>query len=138
MGETAAHAHMGHKKWWMTYYQRPLEQRRADYLRAMPDLMVFKPEPSVEQRKQVLMGKAVEAGFTPKALKELEEKMKDIQFMNADELAPIAEMFARLAVQSSSNGTKYEVVQVKADDEVQITKLLTEGFEFVDRVARAR
>ena len=86
--------------------------------------MVFKPEPSVEQGKQALMGKAVEAEFTPKTLKELEEKMKDIQFMNADELAPVAEMFAKLAVQSSSNGTKYEVVQVKQDDEVRITKLL--------------
>lgn len=135
IGETAAHALMGHSKWWMTYYQRPLEQRRADYMKAMPDLTIFKPEPSVEQRKQAILDKAVLEGWPKEAMEQLQKSMSQINWMLPSEeldLTSIAEQFAKHAKQES--GPRFEIVQVKNTDEKTIAGLLADGFEFVDRV----
>ena len=44
IGETAAHALMGHRTYMDTYYKKPPEERRADYLKCMPNLTIFKPK----------------------------------------------------------------------------------------------
>jgi integrase len=41
MGETAAHAMMGHSFYLSTYFRRPLEDRRADYRKAACNLIVM-------------------------------------------------------------------------------------------------
>jgi hypothetical protein len=94
----------------MTYYQRSLEQQRADYLKAMPDLVIFKPEPSIEQTKQALMGKALELRFSPRELKELGEKLENVHFMTTPDLEEVAELFARNASKKQPKGQiSYEV-----------------------------
>lgn len=119
-----------------TYYQRPLEERQADYLKVMPDLLIFKPEASVDQRKQALVEKAVLDGWSKEAIGQLREVLKDIHAMvDYDETMPkIAEVAARQNKYRPEEHIKYEVIQVKEDDEEAILKLLSRGYEFVDRV----
>jgi integrase len=45
MGETAAHALMGHSTYLDTYFHRPLADRQADYRKAIPELLVFAVKP---------------------------------------------------------------------------------------------
>jgi integrase len=42
IGETAAHAMMGHGSYQQTYYRRTEEERTNDYLKCMPHLSIFK------------------------------------------------------------------------------------------------
>lgn len=52
IGETAAHALMGHGSYMKTYYRRTEEERRRDYLTCMVNLTVFGESPDKEKWKQ--------------------------------------------------------------------------------------
>ena len=54
MGETAAHAFMGHQFYLKTYFKRPLADRQADYLKAAPYLMVLQASSTEDLRKKIL------------------------------------------------------------------------------------
>lgn len=47
IGETAAHALMGHGTYLQTYYRRTEQERAQDYLRCMPYLTIIKESPEV-------------------------------------------------------------------------------------------
>ncbi len=50
LGETAAHALMGHKKWWKVYLRKPLEERVTEYLRAMNAVSFLKEHSANDTR----------------------------------------------------------------------------------------
>jgi len=60
IGETAAHALMGHGSYMDTYYKRPMEERRADYLKCVPKLTVMKG--SEEDPELLTLKTLVESG----------------------------------------------------------------------------
>jgi hypothetical protein len=52
MGETAAHALMGHQFYLKTYFKRSLGEIRSDYLKAVPNLLVMRSADEQETRKK--------------------------------------------------------------------------------------
>jgi hypothetical protein len=51
IGETAAHALMGHSSYMKTYYRRTEMERAADYLKCMPYLNVLSENPTMKELK---------------------------------------------------------------------------------------
>jgi integrase len=61
IGETAAHALMGHGSYMKTYYKRTEEERARDYLRCMPYLTVLGESPDKDRWKQEAKLEAIRA-----------------------------------------------------------------------------
>lgn len=61
IGETAAHAMMGHGSYMKTYYKRTEEERARDYLKCMPHLTIFGESPDVSRLKEEAKIEAIKA-----------------------------------------------------------------------------
>lgn len=61
IGETAAHALMGHGSYLKTYYKRPEEERARDYLRCMPHLTIFTESADMKKWKDEAKIEAIKA-----------------------------------------------------------------------------
>jgi len=61
VGETAAHAMMGHGSYMKTYYKRTEEERARDYLRCMPYLTIFSESPDMSKWKEEAKIEAIKA-----------------------------------------------------------------------------
>lgn len=61
IGETAAHALMGHGSYLKTYYKRPEEERALDYLRCMPHLTIFTESVDMKRWKDEAKIEAIKA-----------------------------------------------------------------------------
>ena len=61
IGETAAHAMMGHGSYLKTYYKRTEDERASDYLKCMPHLTIFAESPDMKRWKEEAKLEAVRA-----------------------------------------------------------------------------
>lgn len=61
IGETAAHALMGHGSYLKTYYKRAEEERARDYLRCMPHLTIFTESADMKKWKDEAKIEAIKA-----------------------------------------------------------------------------
>jgi len=61
IGETAAHALMGHGSYLKTYYKKTEEERAGDYLRAMPYLTIFAETAEMRRWKEEAKLEAIKA-----------------------------------------------------------------------------
>ncbi|HEV2120628.1 MAG TPA: site-specific integrase [Candidatus Bathyarchaeia archaeon] len=75
MGETAAHALMGHQFYLKTYYKRPIEEIRTDYRKAMPNLLVMRAPDEQEIKKKHAFDLLRELGLDDEGIKAAERSM---------------------------------------------------------------
>jgi hypothetical protein len=97
MGETAAHALMGHQFYLKTYFKKPLEGIRADYLRAASNLLVMWPSDDVEARRRVTFDLLRGLGFNDEGIASIGKKMQET---GTSEITPelLGEVKGRLLV----------------------------------------
>lgn len=86
IGETAAHALMGHAFYLKTYYKRPLADRQADYMKAIPNLLCLGASNMEDLRKKLLFDQLrVVFGVSDTQLKSIEDMMAKKNAFEPDE-----------------------------------------------------
>jgi len=79
IGETAAHAMMGHGSYLKTYYKRTEEERGRDYLKCMPHLTIFSESPEMSRWKEAAKIEAIKAFAKSLGIENIEVKIAELR-----------------------------------------------------------
>jgi integrase len=79
IGETAAHAMMGHGSYLKTYYKRTEEERARDYLKCVPHLTVFSESPEMSRWKEAAKIEAIKAFAKSLGISDIEVKIAKLR-----------------------------------------------------------
>jgi hypothetical protein len=127
IGETAAHALMGHGSYMKTYYKRTEEDRAGDYLRCMPYLTVFGESPDKDKWKQEAKLEAIRAfaqalDIDPMRLRIEKQKELRRELTGEEEIGAIQNEIKKMRERQDPQA-------IVAEEELE--KHLAEGWEFV-------
>lgn len=126
IGETAAHAMMGHGSYLKTYYKRTEEERAADYLKCMPHLAIFGESPDMGRLKEEAKLEAIRVfaqalGIDPLRLRIEKQKELGREPSNEEEIEAIQSEIKRLRV---GNNDPKKIVM-----EDELPRYLAEGWD---------
>ena len=129
MGETAAHALMGHSSYMKTYYRRTEEERAKDYLKCMPYLTIFSESPervmaTEELRKKQVLDTVKLLGFPADKIKRVEEALA--KYATVDDAV---EEIRKLSLESYKVKENPGKDPKKIIDESQLEKYLEEEWD---------
>lgn len=144
IGETPAHAIMGHSAYMDTYYRKPLEERGRDYLRCLPKLLIFSRED--EDAELVTLRTMVESGVLDLSrpnvknylvgklgIKDLEQRIAKMKYTGLDEDSLITKVLSdKLGLEPmrltafKPNGDPKKVI-----GEDELTVHLNQGWDYV-------
>jgi len=79
IGETAAHAMMGHGSYLKTYYKRTEEERARDYLKCIPHLTIFSESPEMGRWKEAAKIEAIKAFAKSLGIENIEVRIAELR-----------------------------------------------------------
>jgi len=128
IGETAAHALMGHGSYMKTYYKRSEEERARDYLRCIPHLTILGESPDKDKWKQEAKLEAIRAfaqalDIDPMRLRIEKQKELRREPTVEEEIGTIQNEIRKMR---SGNNDPQKIIA-----ENQLPEHLAEGWEFV-------
>jgi hypothetical protein len=133
IGETAAHAMMGHGSYMKTYYKRTEEERARDYLKCMPHLTIFGESPDVSRLKEEAKIEAIKAFAKTLGIENVEiriAQLKEEEPEISDEEALGRVIREELGIAKLNNQMKRENMDPKKIiNEGELERYLAEGWD---------